>query len=115
MGGVYTACTNKDVASPEQLLTCGRVHIPQRPITWYLWYLFGLALTVIVTDILKLARGELRPHFLAVCDPDWSLVECTNDFNNYIYVTNYTCRGDPTDVRESRLAHPLLYQSSKLS
>lgn len=40
--------------------------------------------------------GRLRPNFLAVCDPDWSRVNCS------VYVQVEVCRGRPADVTESR-------------
>ena len=41
------------------------------PFIWFIWYLMGLGVTVVLTDILKMSMGELRPHFLAVCNPDF--------------------------------------------
>lgn len=57
-------------------------------------YLFGLAITLLVTEVGKLAAGRLRPHFFAVCQPqleDGST--CADAKNHGIYIENYTCRG----------------------
>lgn len=79
---------------------------------WFYWFLIGIALTDIITSIVKMYFGELRPHFLAVCDPDWSLINCTNEYGYSVYVTNYTCRGAAAMVRESRLSFPSGHSSS---
>ena len=70
---------------------------------WYsMWMLIGLGLTLIVTNVLKLSRGELRPNFLDLCDPDFATFNCIDENNLPVYVTNYTCRGDPHLVRDAR-------------
>ena len=43
--------------------------------------------------------GRLRPHFIAICDPDWNLVRCTNaslsgSYFNHIYTGDNFCRGN---------------------
>ena len=73
---------------------------------WYsMWMLIGLGLTLIVTNILKLSRGELRPDFLDVCDPDFATFNCTDENNLPVYVTNYTCRGESSLVRDARCVY----------
>lgn len=76
-----------------------------KPLIWFFWYLIGIGLTNIITDAIKLSFGELRPYFLSVCDPDMSLVSCTDEFGWPKYVTNYTCRGDSAEVREARYVY----------
>ncbi|WVQ85803.1 hypothetical protein IAT38_007971 [Cryptococcus sp. DSM 104549] len=45
--------------------------------------------------------GGLRPHFLAVCDPDVDqLVQSGNGFQNIMY-TRSICRGDTDDINDS--------------
>ncbi|XP_021560848.1 phospholipid phosphatase 2 isoform X2 [Neomonachus schauinslandi] len=62
-------------------------------------FLFGAAVSQSLTDLAKYMIGRLRPNFLAVCDPDWSRVNCS------IYVqVERVCRGNPTNVTESRLS-----------
>ncbi|XP_027442381.1 phospholipid phosphatase 2 isoform X7 [Callorhinus ursinus] len=62
-------------------------------------FLFGAAVSQSLTDLAKYMIGRLRPNFLAVCDPDWSRVNCS------IYVqVERVCRGNPANVTESRLS-----------
>ncbi|XP_029074411.1 phospholipid phosphatase 2 isoform X1 [Monodon monoceros] len=61
-------------------------------------FLFGAAVSQSLTDLAKYMTGRLRPNFLAVCDPDWSRVNCS------VYVQVEVCRGRPADVTESRLS-----------
>ncbi|XP_077058668.1 phospholipid phosphatase 1-like, partial [Siphateles boraxobius] len=62
-------------------------------------FVFGAALSQSLTDIAKYTIGRLRPHFLTVCKPRWSLVDCTAG-----YIENFTCTGDPHDTNEGRLS-----------
>uniref|UniRef100_A0A6I8N9W0 Phospholipid phosphatase 2 n=1 Tax=Ornithorhynchus anatinus TaxID=9258 RepID=A0A6I8N9W0_ORNAN len=62
-------------------------------------FLFGAAVSQSLTDLAKYMIGRLRPNFLAVCDPDWSKVNCS------IYIQlDAVCRGNPRNVTESRLS-----------
>ncbi|XP_066134632.1 phospholipid phosphatase 2 isoform X4 [Saccopteryx bilineata] len=62
-------------------------------------FLFGAAVSQSLTDLAKYMIGRLRPNFLAVCDPDWSRVNCS------IYVqVEKVCRGSPANITESRLS-----------
>ncbi|XP_004678375.1 PREDICTED: lipid phosphate phosphohydrolase 1 isoform X1 [Condylura cristata] len=62
-------------------------------------FLFGAAASQSLTDIAKYSIGRLRPHFLAICDPDWSKINCTAG-----YIENYICQGNAQKVKESRLS-----------
>uniref|UniRef100_A0A8C8VRT7 Phospholipid phosphatase 1 n=1 Tax=Peromyscus maniculatus bairdii TaxID=230844 RepID=A0A8C8VRT7_PERMB len=62
-------------------------------------FLFGAAASQSLTDIAKYSIGRLRPHFLAVCDLDWSKINCSDG-----YIENYICRGNADKVREGRLS-----------
>lgn len=62
-------------------------------------FLFGAAASQSLTDIAKYSIGRLRPHFLAVCDPDWSKINCSDG-----YIENYICRGNAEKIREGRLS-----------
>ena len=66
------------------------------------WYLIGLFLTLVVTDTAKISVGRLRPNFIEACDPDFSAINCTDEYGFPLYVTSYTCRGDEGDVNEAR-------------
>lgn len=59
-------------------------------------FLFGAAVSQSLTDLAKYMIGRLRPSFLAVCDPDWSRVNCSG------YVQVEVCRGSPANVTEAR-------------
>ncbi|PNJ02125.1 PLPP2 isoform 4, partial [Pongo abelii] len=62
-------------------------------------FLFGAAVSQSLTDLAKYMIGRLRPNFLAVCDPDWSRINCS------VYVQlEKVCRGNPADVTEARLS-----------
>ncbi|XP_077888120.1 phospholipid phosphatase 2 isoform X1 [Ictidomys tridecemlineatus] len=62
-------------------------------------FLFGAAVSQSLTDLAKYMIGRLRPNFLAVCDPDWSRVNCS------VYVQlERVCRGSPANVTEARLS-----------
>ncbi|XP_073332795.1 phospholipid phosphatase 3 isoform X2 [Pagrus major] len=60
-------------------------------------FLFGCAVSQSFTDIAKVSVGRMRPHFLDVCKPDFSTIDCSHG-----YITNYTCTGDESDVQEAR-------------
>ena len=73
-----------------------------RAVYEFRWFLCGLLVTLVVTDIGKLVVGRLRPNFLDVCNPDFSQFNCTDQFGNPRYVTDYDCRGKPHDIDGSR-------------
>ena len=58
-------------------------------------FMFGALLNLLFTLVGKTFLGELRPHFLAVCKPNMSLVDCSEG-----YVTNYECTGKDFAVIE---------------
>ncbi|NXI57067.1 PLPP2 phosphatase, partial [Chloroceryle aenea] len=62
-------------------------------------FLFGGAISQSLTDLAKYMIGRLRPNFLAVCNPDWSKVNCSI----YVQLEN-VCQGDSRNVTESRLS-----------
>ncbi|KAM6985803.1 phospholipid phosphatase 1 isoform 2-T2 [Aplochiton taeniatus] len=63
-------------------------------------FVFGAAMSQSLTDIAKYSIGRLRPHFLDVCKPDWSKINCTA--GNYI--ESFTCTGDARMSNEARLS-----------
>ncbi|RDD47725.1 Phospholipid phosphatase 1 [Trichoplax sp. H2] len=75
--------------------------------TRYTWnlilsMLFGLATTFVLTDSAKFLVGSLRPNFLALCQPDFSKINCSVG-----YVTQYTCLGTQTrQIKDARLSFP---------
>uniref|UniRef100_A0A3B3H3X2 Phospholipid phosphatase 3 n=1 Tax=Oryzias latipes TaxID=8090 RepID=A0A3B3H3X2_ORYLA len=60
-------------------------------------FLFGCAVSQSFTDIAKVSVGRMRPHFLDVCRPDFSTINCSVG-----YITNYTCTGRDSEVQEAR-------------
>ncbi|XP_042588232.1 phospholipid phosphatase 1 isoform X3 [Cyprinus carpio] len=63
-------------------------------------FLFGAAMSQSLTDIAKYSIGRLRPHFLDVCKPDWTQINCTGG----AYIEDFVCTGDSTKVNEGRLS-----------
>jgi hypothetical protein len=48
--------------------------------TVYGIFLFGLAVTLSITEVGKLTIGRLRPHFFDVCRPDFSTINCAQGY-----------------------------------
>lgn len=64
--------------------------------------MFGALVNLLFTLASKTYLGELRPHFLAVCKPNMSLVDCSQG-----YVTNYECTGkDFAAIEKARSSFP---------
>ncbi|TGZ62313.1 hypothetical protein CRM22_007501 [Opisthorchis felineus] len=53
-------------------------------------YLISLGLTSTLTSVFKIAVGRPRPHFLDVCQPNITLVNCTG------FINEYSCQGTRT-------------------
>ena len=64
-------------------------------------FVFGCAISQSFTDIAKVSVGRLRPHFLDVCQPDFSTINCSAG-----YITEYRCQGPAARVQEARYPHP---------
>ncbi|XP_063278106.1 phospholipid phosphatase 1 isoform X2 [Prinia subflava] len=62
-------------------------------------FIFGAAASQSLTDIAKYSIGRLRPHFIAVCQPDWTRINCSLG-----YIENFTCHGDRAKINEGRLS-----------
>lgn len=60
-------------------------------------FVFGCAISQSFTDIAKVSVGRMRPHFLDVCKPDFSTINCSLG-----YITEYTCQGLESKVQEAR-------------
>ncbi|XP_054859698.1 phospholipid phosphatase 3-like [Eublepharis macularius] len=60
-------------------------------------FLFGCMVGQSLTNIAKLAVGRLRPHFLALCRPDFTHINCSAG-----YVEDYNCTGSPSEEKEAR-------------
>ena len=67
----------------------------------------GIFITLLVTNVVKFSVGELRPHFIDICKPNFTEIECRDSYGYSVYVTNYTCYGTDTKyIREARLSFP---------
>ncbi|XP_078264584.1 phospholipid phosphatase 3 isoform X2 [Rhinoraja longicauda] len=60
-------------------------------------FIFGCAISQSFTDIAKVSVGRLRPHFLDICNPNFSNINCSLG-----YIENFECRGDESKVQEAR-------------
>ncbi|XP_058612096.1 phospholipid phosphatase 3 isoform X2 [Onychostoma macrolepis] len=60
-------------------------------------FIFGCAVSQSFTDIAKVSVGRMRPHFLDICKPDYTTINCSLG-----YITQYTCSGDDSKVQEAR-------------
>ena len=72
------------------------------PIKQYAWYIFALTLLTTIVDFTRLYAGELRPEFFHTCDPDLSQLNCTSVDGFSLFISQYTCRGDTSRIREAR-------------
>ncbi|XP_061653141.1 phospholipid phosphatase 3-like isoform X3 [Phyllopteryx taeniolatus] len=60
-------------------------------------FVFGCAISQSFTDIAKVSVGRLRPHFLDVCKPDFTTINCSLG-----YIADYQCQGPESRVQEAR-------------
>ena len=60
---------------------------------------------MVLTDVGKYTVGRLRPHFLAVCKPDFSLLNCTTGLHRN-FITEDVCTGGKDLIKEARLSFP---------
>ena len=65
----------------------------------------GAAATTMLTDVVKYSVGRLRPHFLAVCKPNFVSLNCSFGFKKN-FLTDYECTGDESEIQEARLSFP---------
>ncbi|XP_017123516.1 putative phosphatidate phosphatase isoform X2 [Drosophila elegans] len=73
-------------------------------------YAFGAVLSQLTTDIAKYSIGRLRPHFIAVCQPQMpDGTTCDDPSNAGRYIQEFTCKGVGSSARmlkEMRLSFP---------
>ncbi|XP_053557257.1 phospholipid phosphatase 1 isoform X3 [Bombina bombina] len=62
-------------------------------------FIFGAAVSQSLTDIAKYTIGRLRPHFIDVCKPNWSQINCSLG-----YIENFVCEGDAVKTNEARVS-----------
>ncbi|CAB3411586.1 unnamed protein product [Caenorhabditis bovis] len=72
----------------------------------YLKYLLVYAGCTFMMEFLKCYVGRLRPHFVSVCRPDWSRVDCSNP-NSFIEPKDLICTNPETRrIRTARTSFP---------
>ena len=74
-------------------------------------FVYGLGITLLLTEILKNWVGSLRPYFLAVCNPSYSSISCTVNANtgtiyNSVNTGGSFCSGNSADIEEARKSFP---------
>ncbi|KAL8449585.1 hypothetical protein Emed_003017 [Eimeria media] len=67
--------------------------------------LFAVVACWMLTETLKDVVGELRPHFISVCKPDWDRITCKQG-DSYLYVDDCHCTGDRRSVSQARRSFP---------
>ncbi|KAM6471232.1 phospholipid phosphatase 3-like isoform 1-T2 [Liasis olivaceus] len=60
-------------------------------------FLFGCSVGQSLTNMAKVSVGRLRPHFLAVCRPNFTLTSCSAG-----YMEDYLCTGSHAKEKEAR-------------
>ncbi len=67
-------------------------------------YIFGLFTTDIFVNAGQLVTGSLAPHFLSVCQPNYTALGC-QDRTRFISQSD-SCTGDPDDIMRARKTFP---------
>ncbi|XP_068196942.1 phospholipid phosphatase-related protein type 5-like [Antennarius striatus] len=67
-------------------------------------YLFGLFATDIFVNAGQLITGTLAPHFLSVCQPNYTALGC-QDTPQFVSQSD-ACTGDPDDIMRARKTFP---------
>jgi phosphatidate phosphatase len=72
-------------------------------------FLCGALFTGILTTVIKLRSGCLRPNFIQTCQPDWSQINCSDG-----YVNEYTCTSGASEgrIRDLHMSFPSGHASS---
>ncbi|CAI5454325.1 unnamed protein product [Caenorhabditis angaria] len=72
----------------------------------YLKYLLIYATCTFAMEFLKCYIGRLRPHFVSICQPDWTKVDCSNP-ENEITVDQLVCTNpELRKIRTARTSFP---------
>lgn len=67
-------------------------------------YVFGLLATDILVNAGQLTSGGLAPHFLSVCQPNYTALGCEDAT---VFVSRLdACTGDADDILRARKAFP---------
>ena len=76
----------------------------------FLVFTAGNSTCYLITDITKIAVGEYRPHFLAVCKPndlpfqDWDQLNCK--YNTLMTRDSFNCAADLTELEDAMKSFP---------
>ncbi|ESO10396.1 hypothetical protein HELRODRAFT_186273 [Helobdella robusta] len=109
---LVTYYTEKEDREAHFQLTSGR-SLPFYLVRVYQYFgifVFGIIVQQTIVNIGKYSIGRLRPHFLSLCNPDYSQLNCTvpgliSDI--YVYVESYTCVDEKSrNAVDSRLSFP---------
>jgi len=68
------------------------------------YFYFGMAFNFCLTDLGKYTIGRLRPHFIDVCKPDWTKLNCS--FDPDAYRPDAFCTEEAKVVRKARVSFP---------
>ena len=63
-------------------------------------YLFGVAISQLLTDICKYNVGRLRPHFLNLCQPHILNLSLVDNETQYVSADNYLCYNSSFSVKK---------------
>jgi phosphatidate phosphatase len=76
-------------------------------------FALGISITLLLTEIGKRWIGRLRPHFISVCQPNLSQLNCigtssvSGTYYNPIYTGgNFCTNTDISSIREARFSFP---------
>ena len=58
-------------------------------------FLAGGSGTILITEVLKLVSGRLRPHYFDVCEPDYRKINCSQ---GYIIPPSDFCNNTDTNI-----------------
>ncbi|KAL9950509.1 hypothetical protein ACROYT_G043018 [Oculina patagonica] len=103
----------EDYKDADESATCGPY--TKKPLFQRLYkltsvFLFGSLVNLLFTLVGKTYLGELRPHFLALCKPNMSLVDCSEG-----YITDYECTGsDLAGLEKARRSFPSAHASCSM-
>ncbi|KEP65565.1 UNVERIFIED_CONTAM: PAP2 superfamily protein [Hammondia hammondi] len=77
-------------------------------------FTFALLSCYAITLTAKICVGRLRPHFISVCQPDWSRITCS-DANGFLYIDKFECLGtDKAAIKEARVSFPSGHSSTSM-
>jgi phosphatidate phosphatase len=106
-------CGPPDVRSHHSTIVhCGPYYRQRIPPAVYqllvqiYYYLLGYMIVGLFTGLGKVTVGRLRPYFLAVCKPNYTTFNCTDDHGFPAYILEPSCQGKENDVIQARLSWP---------